>query len=819
MIIKLNLIKMDNLIKKIVIAFLLIISDMTYSANVLVSDINFDGLQRVSLDTILFNFPLKIGVLIDDDIISDSIKVLFSTGYFEDIKIYSNDTGIITIQVKEYPIINNINYYGNKAIKKDMVTRILDLKKIQSGQSLNNCSIFEAEHDLQDMCFSLGKFNAMINIAILPISRNRVDLKIMITEGKSAIIKQINIIGNHVFHKKKLLSKFQLCNKTQWWNILFNKQYETQKLLHDLEILRNFYLNNGYAKFNIDSTKINLTLDKKNIDLCVYITEGTQYVFSSITLYGDILNTIPDIKNCICINPGELYSNSKIREIEHNIQYILKTYGYMQSSVSIEHSINEKNKTIRLYVYIDAGNRYYVHEIYFEGNILTKDSVIRREIKQMEKTQLDYSCVLEDKERLKRLNYFKKVDIDIKYLPNVLNQVDIIYQVEESNAGNLTLSVGVGTESGINAQFGMHQDNFLGTGNSISITSAKNNYQTYVDISSTQFFYNIDRINIGEKIFYNSMSTNYADLSNYSLKNYGIDINCSYSFIKYHTFNIGLNYIYNYLSKITPQVAIWRYLKSINIYPELIINTFFNKNIHFFTNDFILTSGWTFNNLDHLYFPTTGLYFNILSKLTLPGSNNKYYKIIIYGNHYLPLDQNSNWILMFSTYAGYSGGINKKESPFYDNFYAGGINTIRGFRLNSIGPKAAYYHCNKSDKSYSTCSVKDSQDAIGGNAVSLCKTELIVPITYLNEQYSDITRISIFVDAGTVWDTFWKSTEMTRAAGIIDYSISNNIRISSGISLKWMSPVGPVIFSYSKLLKKYSGDIEEPFQFSIGKSW
>lgn len=817
MVIKLSLIKINDVMKKIIIAFLFVIGDMVHSAaDIFISDINCHGLKRISLDTALFNCSLKIGDLIDDNIIADSIKTLFSTGYFEDIKICSNDIGIVTIQVKERPIINNINFYGNKTIKEDMIKKILDLKKIQSGQPLNNCSIFEAEHDLKDMYYSLGKFNAIVNITIASLSRNRVDLKIMITEGKVAKIKQINIIGNYIFHKKKLLSQFKLHDKTQWWNILLDKQYETQKLLYDLEILRNFYLNRGYAKFSIDSTQINLTSDKKNIYLYLYITEGAQYSFSSITLHGSILDIFPDIKNCINIHPGELYNINKIKEMEYNIKYMLGTYGYIQSSISIESDIDEKNKTIKLYVFIDAGNRYYVREICFEGNNITKDLVMRREINQLEKTQLNYSCVLQDQEQLKRLGYFKQVGAHIKYLPSdMLNQVDVIYHVEERNTGNLTLSVGVGTESGVNIQFGMYQENVLGTGNTISITSAKNHYQTCFEISSIQSYCNIDKMSIEEKIFYNDMNTNYTNLSDYNLKNYGINFNCLYPFIKYHTFNIGLNYISNYLSKITPQISIWRYLQSINNYPEFI----FDNNIHFRANDFILMSGWTFNDLNHSYFPTAGSRFNVLGKITLPGSNNQYYKITIDGNHYLSLDQNSDWILMTSIYAGYAGSIHNKESPFYDNFYAGGINAIRGFKLNSIGPKAAYYCCNKYDKSYATCAVENSQDTIGGNVISLVKTELIIPIIYFDAQYSDITRISLFIDAGTVWDTFWKNTVITRAAGIIDYSIPNNIRVSSGISLKWISPIGPVIFSYSKLIKKYLGDIEEPFQFSIGKTW
>lgn len=820
MIMKLRSHEIGNFMKTITIIFFLIINNITYSnTDIFVHDIYFNGLERVSPDTILSNLPLKVGSLINENNIANSIRMLFSTGYFENIRIISDDLGVITIQFKERPIIDNISICGNKTVKEDIIKRILNLKCVTSGQPLNNSAIFSVEHDLQDMYYSLGKFDAIVKIDIVSFHRNCVNLKVTITEGKSAKIKKIKIIGNHVFSNKQLLWQFQLHDKTQWWNILYNKQYEMQKLLHDLEALRNFYLNHGYAKFSIDSTQVNLTSDKKNIYFYLYITEGEQYSFSSVTFHGNILTVFPNIKSYINICSGDLYSIDAIKKIECNIQYILGQYGYVQPSISIESDIDEKNKIVKLHVYVDIGRRYYVREVCVEGNNFTKDLVIRRKINQMEKTQINYAKVLRDQERLKNLGYFKNVATHIKYLSNTSNQVDVIYQVEECNTGNLNLSIGAGTESGINIQFGMYQGNILGTGNSISVTSTKNHYQNYSEMSFTQSYCNIDKMSMEWKIFYNNMHTNYANLSDYQLKNYGVNYDCLYSFIEHNKFIIGLNYISNYLSKITPQVAIWRYLHSMHIYPKLLIDKFFDNNINFYTHDFMLKSGWMFNNLNHPYFPTAGLYINILGKITLPGSNNQYYKITFNGDHYLSLDKSSYWIFMTSIYAGYAGSIHNKENPFYDNFYAGGINTIRGFRLNSVGPKAAYYYCNKRDKSYTTCSVKNSQDSIGGNAISLLKAELIIPIVYFNEQFLDTTRISVFIDTGTVWDTFWKDTEMTRAAGIPNYSLANNIRVSSGVSLKWISPIGPVIFSYSKLIKKYLGDVEEPFQFSIGRTW
>ncbi|WP_159714354.1 outer membrane protein assembly factor BamA [Blochmannia endosymbiont of Camponotus nipponensis] len=806
--------------KKILIAFFLIISDMTYSADTVINKIFFNGLKRISLDTVLFSLPLKIGSVINNEDVANSIKMLFSTGYFEEIAISSDEKGIIIIQVKERPVIDNISLSGNKTIKEDEIKTALNSKKIQSGEPFNECSMFEVKRELDNLYHNCGKFMAMSNIIVTPLSRNRVNLQIIFTEGKTAKVQKINIFGNHVFHTKQLLSKFKLHRKIKWGNVLSYKQYRKEKLFGDLDTLRNFYLNNGYAKFHIDETQVDLTSDKKYVYLSLYITEGMQYVFDSVELHGNVLDYFPNIREYVKIYPGELYSNDKIQEIEYNIRYILSKRGYIQPIISIESDIDDNNKTVKFYVYVDIGHHFYVREIRFEGNNITKDEVIRREIHHTEQTQLDYTRIIQDQDRLKRLCYFKTINTHIEYVPDTLNHIDVVYKLEEKNTGNLNLSVGFGTESGMNLQFGMCQENVLGSGNSISIASARNHYQTYAEISAIKSCCNINNISVGGKVFYNDVNTNHTGFSNYNLKNCGININYLYPLTEYNTLNVGLNYTSNYLSKIAPQVAIWRYLKSSNIHPKMWIdNKFFDNTINFHTNDFLLAAGWTFNNLNHAYFPTYGVHANVASTLTLPGSNNQYYKIIINSSNYIPLDQHHNWILMSSIYAGYAGSIHKRESPFYDNFYAGGIGTIRGFKINSIGPKAAYYYNNYFDPNYATCVIKNSQDAVGGNAMTLFKTELTIPITGFNAQRSNIARISLFLDTGTVWDTFWKNTKATQTAGIVDYSISSNIRISSGVALKWVSPIGPIIFSYSKLIKKYFGDVEEPFQFSIGKLW
>lgn len=810
--------------KKKNILFLLIINFFIFDvvADSVIKEIYFSGLQRISVDTILSSLPIKNGSVLSQDSISSCIKILFSTEYFEEIRIFNNH-GIITINVKERPLINIINLYKNKVIKSDIVQQVLNSKNIKSGHYLNNCTILEVTQELEKICYDLGKINAKVSIVVVPIPCNQVNLKVVFTEGKFTKVNQINIFGNQVFSHTQLLNQLTLYNNIRYNNLVFYKKYQNQKLLNDLEALKSFYLNHGYAKFCIDKMQVNFSSDKKNVCFDIYITEGHQYSFQSVTICGNILDFIPAIRKLINIKPGELYSDKKVKEIEQNIRNLLGKRGYIQPDILIESDFNSANRSIRLYFYVNVGTCFYVREIRFEGNDITKDSIIRREIQHMEQIPLNCFTVLTDQTQLKRFSYFKTVNTYVKYVPNVSNELDLIYSVEERNTGNLNLSFGFGTESGFNTQISINQENLLGTGNALSIAATRNRYQTYFDASMLQKYVGSRKMNISSRLFYNNSVPNKVGILNYDIKNYGANIYYSYPFTINKSYKIGLNYISNHLNKIAPQIAIWRYLYSIGMDPVTMNDgNNLNSNINFVANDIILVTGWTFNDLNHMYFPESGIRLSVTSNLTLFRSDNKYYKLIVDGNHYLSIDKYSKWVLVNSIYAGYSGSLFKhKESPFYDNFYIGGIETVRGFQLNSIGPKAVYYKCNDYDTSYDTCTIKKSSDAVGGNAIVLVKTELILPIlSYINKpEYFDLARISLFIDSGTVWDTFWKNTAITRAAEIEDYSIFNCIRISSGISLKWMSPIGPVMFSYSKLIKKYPGDIEEPFQFSIGKSW
>jgi len=734
-----------------------------------IEDIRVEGLKRITPGTVFNYLPMKVGDKFNDSISSDAVRALFKTGFFDDVKVEKDGNDLVLI-FKERPAIGTISITGNEDVKSDELLDNLKQIGFAEGRVFLQAQLDMVEAEMQRQYYSFGKYAAEITSTVTPLDNNRVAIKIDVSEGIVAKIKKINIVGNSIFDEEDLLKVFNLSTSTMFSFFSKNDQYSKQKLSGDLESLRTFYLDRGYLNFAIDSTQVTITPDKKGIYITINVTEGEIYKVSDVKLGGDLTIPQDDLLKLITIKPGELFSRKKVTGTTKNITDRLGEEGYSFANVNSIPNIDKEVKTVSITFFVDPGKRVYVRRINFTGNTKTKDEVLRREMRQQEGAWISTSQVERGKLRLQRTGYFRDVNVETPLVPGVSDQVDVNYAVEEAPGGQFGIGLGFSQNSGLILTTSLSQDNFLGSGKRISFSFNNSDVNSRYSLGYFNPYYTIDGVSRGFNAFYRETNAFDANLSDYDSKNVGGDI------------AFGLP-----ISENNSIDTAFQYQKT-----DIKLGTLASTQVTNFVNTngseydiFSWNVGFRYDTRNNAILPDKGTYHRIGSEVVLPGSDVEYYKLIYETKWFTDIYE--DYILTLGADFGYGDAYgDTSELPFFENFYAGGPRSIRGYKENTIGPR------------------DNTRRAIGGSTKIIGNAELILPVPFL-EDFKQ-ARISGFFDAGNVYGP--------------DEDIEfDDIRYSTGISAIWVSPFGAISASYAVPLAEKSTDQTQHFQFTFGTTF
>ncbi|ARU64791.1 outer membrane protein assembly factor BamA [Histophilus somni] len=806
--------------KKLLIASLLFGSTGLVAAPFVVQDIRINGIQAGKESAVLSGLPVRIGQKATESDISNVVRLLFLRGYDNVQAVREGNTLVISVLPRL--VIAEVKVEGNESIPSEAIRENLKANGFASGDILNREKLEAFRGSLVDHYQSVGRYNTTVEAIVNPLSNDRAEVKLKIKESDVAKLKEVRFEGNEAFSSSQLQERMEL-QPDAWWK-LFGNKFDTNQFNQDLDLIRDFYLEHGYAKFQIVGTDVQLNDEKTEVRVRIQVNEGDKYSVNSVRIVGDVGGMSEELAPLLKkIYVGETFRRSEVSSVEQLIKAKLSEQGYATAKVDVSSVFNEENKTIDLTFVVDAGHRYSVRQIRFEGNTITADSTLRQEMRQQEGAWLSSQLVELGKIRLERTGFFESVETETQTNQQINDQVDVIYRVKERNTGSLNFGIGYGTESGISYQASIKQDNFLGMGSSISLAGSRNNYGTSLNLGYNEPYFTKDGVSLGGNAFFEKHDNSKSDTAAaYGRTTYGLSGNLSFPVNENNSYYLSLGHIYSQLKNVTKEYNRDLYRKSMG-YPD-------SARWNFKSHDFEFSFGWNYNSLNRGYLPTSGVRANVGGKVTIPGSDNRYYKVSAEVQGFYPLDRDHYWVLTGRLSGSYANGFGGKRLPFYQTYSAGGIGTVRGFEYGAIGPKAIYQGnrgCNgnsmqstsqnRNQNTY-TC---HSKDIVGGNAMTLASIELIVPTPFVAEKNQRSVRTSIFADAGSVWNTKWKSDGKPFAGNknIPDYGNPARIRASAGIAFQWYSPIGPLVFSYAKPLKKYQGDQIEQFQFSIGGSF
>ena len=779
----------------------------------LVSDIRIIGLQRVSTGSIFNVIPISVGDNIDQRKSSDITRSLFATEQFDDIQI-AKDGNTLIIVVQERPSISAIDISGNKALKTEQLLESLDGVGIKEGEVYKRSTLEKVKSELVRSYASNGRYGAAVDIEEIKKPRNRLELNIEVDEGKSAKIESINIIGNELFSNEDLLEGFELSSGSFFSFLSNDNAYSREKLKGDIESLESFYLNRGYLKFSIESSQISLSKDKKSIFINFNIFEGEQYTINEVEVIGDLPFEDSVYEEITDTLKDKIYSQAQITGIEEFFTNVLGNQGYAFAEVSGNPEIDDESQMVKLIIQVVPGKRTYTRKILFTGNNLTQDYVMRREMRQFEGAWSSDNSIEASKVRLERLGYFKEVNVETVPVIGTDDQIDVIFSVEEENTGSIGGNIGY-SDFGLMLGFNLQEQNFLGTGNTVAIGINKNVYSEQYNLSFLDPFATKDGVSLGYNAYFRETDYGEYNVANYLTNSNGFGLQYGWPISDTQRLNLSLTYDKTDIDiGRQPAREIWDFVNAEgNIFETLNLQT-----------------QWQRVTLNRGMYPTDGASTAISLSATVPGSDINYYRVNLRQKFYQPLG--GDFVFGFNGEIGYLSAFgDTNETPFYQNFFAGGPRSLRGFESNTLGPRSTEAPCYEFNYSEGTCpnlidsdgdgildkpyynpyanSTYNKRVSIGGNVKVEGSLQLIFRLPFIEDQRS--MRSAFFFDFGNVFSDNCKEYQFNCYKPSID-----DLRYSYGVGITFVTGFGPMSFAISKPTNAGQYEETKEFQFTVG---
>ncbi|CUA82861.1 MULTISPECIES: outer membrane protein assembly factor BamA [Gulbenkiania] len=733
-----------------------------------IKDIRVEGLQRTEAGTVFNYLPLKVGDTFTDQKAQDAIQSLFATGFFNDVRI-ETEGDVIVVAVAERPVIATLSINGAKEFDKEQLKTALKNNGFAESRTFDQALLDGALQELKRQYYSRGKYAVEITPNVTKLERNRVAVTLDIAEGITAKIHEIRIVGAQAFPEDDLLDQFGLTSGGWLSWITKDNQYSKQKLSGDLEKLKAFYQNQGYLEFNIDSTQVSISPDKESIYLTINVNEGKRYTISDIKFAGDLKAPEADLRKLLQVKPGDVFNREKVNESVTAMSDRLGNDGYAFANVNVLPEIDREKQQVAFTFFVDPGRKTYVRRININGNTKTRDEVVRREMRQLEGAVYSSEKIKRSKERAELLGYFEDVTIETPAVLDSPDQVDMNLTVKERPTGSISAGIGFVQGEGLQLSGNISQSNIFGSGKALSASISTGSANKNATLSFTDPYFTPDGVSLGYDVYHRTYNPKKVDRSKYKSATTGFAVRMGVPVTEYDRINFSLG---------PEHTAIDTYEDSPQRYKDF-VNEFGRSNL-----TLLGSVGWARDTRDSAVWPTRGATIRVAADAGLPGGDLEYYRLTHQQTWFFPLSK--TFTLMLNGELGYANGYGQTpRMPFFQNFYLGGIGSVRGYDNGSLGPKDV------------------DDDYLGGTRKIVANAELLFPFPGMRDNKS--LRTSMFVDAGSLWDPKVQGSSM-----------SEELRYSAGLALTWLSPVGPMKFSYAVPFGKKEGDKLQRFQFQLG---